>query len=105
MPTLIRMNPHGRRTFLKQAATLAGAFSVNSLFHQAHAAEFAAASGKISALNPSEVAQNEDYWSVIQRSYSLCCGASALEIEIVDPANSSSIHRATACSFATWRKE
>ncbi|WP_263351154.1 aminotransferase class V-fold PLP-dependent enzyme [Acidicapsa acidisoli] len=71
MPTLIGMNPNGRRTFLKQAAALAGAFSVNSLFHQAHAAEFAAASGKVSALSPSEVAQNEDYWSVIQRSYSV----------------------------------
>jgi len=71
MPTLIRMNPNGRRTFLKQAATLAGAFSVNSLFQQAHAAEFSSAAAKVSALSPSEVAQNEDYWSVIQRSYSV----------------------------------
>ena len=42
-PTLLHMNSNGRRSFLKQAATLAGAFSVNSLFHQAHAAEFAGA--------------------------------------------------------------
>jgi hypothetical protein len=61
MPTLIRMNLNGRRTFLKQAATLAGAFSANSLFHQAHAAEWAAASGKVGTLSPGEVAQNEDY--------------------------------------------
>jgi hypothetical protein len=34
--TLHSMNSNGRRAFLKQAATLAGAFSANSLFHQAH---------------------------------------------------------------------
>ncbi len=33
------MNSTDRRTFLRQAATLAGAFSASSLFHQAHAAE------------------------------------------------------------------
>ena len=65
------MSPNPRRTFLKQAATLAGAFSVNSLFHQAHAAEWSDAAGKVSPLSADEVAQNEDYWSVIQRSYSV----------------------------------
>src|SRR5580658_8331451 len=71
MPTLDRMNLNGRRTFLKQAATLAGAFSVNSLFHQAHAEEWRDAADKVGALNATQVAQNEDYWSVIQRSYSV----------------------------------
>jgi selenocysteine lyase/cysteine desulfurase len=71
MPTLVSMNTNGRRTFLKQAATLAGAFSVNSLFSQAHASEWSAASEKVSGLNASQVAQNEDYWAVIQRSYSV----------------------------------
>jgi selenocysteine lyase/cysteine desulfurase len=56
-----------RRTFLKLSA-LAGAFSTSSLFQQAHAADFSAASA---ALGPGEVAQNEDYWSVIQRGYSV----------------------------------
>jgi selenocysteine lyase/cysteine desulfurase len=65
------MHSNGRRTFLKQAATLAGAFSVNSLFHQAHAADWAAASGKVRHLNAELVAQNEDYWSVIQQAYSV----------------------------------
>jgi selenocysteine lyase/cysteine desulfurase len=60
-----------RRTFLRQAATLAGAFSTNSLFHQAHAAGWQAASRAVSHLNADEVAQNEDFWSVIQRSYSV----------------------------------
>jgi len=71
MPKLISMNLNGRRTFLKQAATLAGAFSVNSLFNQAHAAEWEAASRQVGHLTPERVAQNEDYWSVIQRSYSV----------------------------------
>ena len=62
---------HGRRNFLKQAAALAGAFSSNSLFHQAHAEEWKAASNAITSLSPAEAAQNEDYWAVIQRSYSV----------------------------------
>lgn len=65
------MVPNGRRNFLKQAATLAGAFSVNSLFHQAHAAEWRAASARVANLHPDFAAQDEDYWSVIQRGYSV----------------------------------
>jgi len=65
------MTPTGRRSFLKQAATLAGAFSVNSLFSQAHAAEWTSAARKLEDLNPEQVAQNEDFWAVIQRSYSV----------------------------------
>jgi selenocysteine lyase/cysteine desulfurase len=65
------MNATDRRTFLKRTATLAGAFSVNSLFRQAHAADFEGASHAVRDLAPAEVAQNEDYWSVIQRAYSV----------------------------------
>ncbi len=65
------MGRNGRRTFLKQAATLAGAFSASSLFSQAHAADWEAASGRVASLSPELVAQNEDYWSVIQRGYSV----------------------------------
>jgi len=60
-----------RRTFIKQAAALAGAFSVNSLFNQAHAADWAAASKKVDHLSPALVAEDEEYWSVIQRSFSV----------------------------------
>src|ERR1700677_1860955 len=60
-----------RRTFLRSAATLAGAFSVNRLFPQAHAEDFNAAARTVAHLGPAEVAQNEDFWSVIQRSYSV----------------------------------
>ncbi|MGC2637119.1 MAG: aminotransferase class V-fold PLP-dependent enzyme [Acidobacteriaceae bacterium] len=65
------MTPHDRRAFLKRTAMLAGAFSANSLFHQAHAAEFDAAARAIAGRAPAEAAQDEDYWSVIQRGYSV----------------------------------
>jgi selenocysteine lyase/cysteine desulfurase len=60
-----------RRAFLKQAAVLAGAFSTSSLFEQAHGAEFRAASDALAAATPEAAAQDEDYWSVIQRAYSV----------------------------------
>ena len=63
--------PSDRRAFLKKTATLAGAFSVNSLFRQAHAEEFAVAARSVAGRAPAEVAQNEDYWSTIQRGYSV----------------------------------
>jgi selenocysteine lyase/cysteine desulfurase len=65
------MVTNGRRSFLKQAATLAGAFSCNSLFQQAHAAEWNAASARVAGLHPALAAADEDYWSVIQRGYSV----------------------------------
>ncbi|MGD0890302.1 MAG: aminotransferase class V-fold PLP-dependent enzyme [Terracidiphilus sp.] len=65
------MQPSDRRTFLRQAATLAGAFSASSLFNQAHAADFNVASRAVAHLGPADIAQNEDFWSVIQRSYSV----------------------------------
>ncbi|MGZ3874539.1 MAG: aminotransferase class V-fold PLP-dependent enzyme [Mucilaginibacter sp.] len=65
------MMTNDRRIFLKQAATLAGAFSVNSLFNQAHAADWQNASQKVNHLTPAQAAKDEDYWSVIQRSYSV----------------------------------
>ena len=65
------MTPSDRRTFLKRSALLAGAFSANSLFRQAHGADFEAASRTVRDLEPAAAAQNEDYWSVIQRAYSV----------------------------------
>src|SRR3984957_3074261 len=65
------MIPSDRRTFLRNAATLVGGFSASSLFSQAPAADFSAASRAVAHLGPAEVAQNEDFWSVIQRSYSV----------------------------------
>jgi selenocysteine lyase/cysteine desulfurase len=61
---------NNRRSFLKMTA-LAGAFSSNSLFHQAFARDLHAASDGVSHLDAGAVAQNEDYWSVIQRGFSV----------------------------------
>ncbi len=65
------MHSTRRRTFLKQAATLAGAFSMNSLFQQTHGELWAEAAASVSGLSAEQAAQNEDYWSVIQRSYTV----------------------------------
>jgi hypothetical protein len=46
------MIPSDRRAFLKRTAALAGAFSLNSLFRQAHAADFNVASGAVRDLAP-----------------------------------------------------
>src|SRR5580658_9009627 len=64
------MSLSDRRSFLKLTA-LAGAFSSSSLFNQAHAADWKSASDAVSHLGPADVAQNEDYWSVIQRGFSV----------------------------------
>ena len=50
---------------------MAGAFSVNSLFQQMHGVLWAEAAANVSGLNADQAAQNEDYWSVIQRSYTV----------------------------------
>ncbi|WP_295672500.1 aminotransferase class V-fold PLP-dependent enzyme [uncultured Mucilaginibacter sp.] len=60
-----------RRVFLKQAAALAGAFSVNSLFNQAHAADWKQASQKVKHLSDAQIAEDEDFWRVIQQSYTV----------------------------------
>ena len=60
-----------RRSFLRSTAALAGAFSAASLFEQAHAASFRAASGRIAGLSDLEAAQNEDYWAIIQQAYTV----------------------------------
>jgi selenocysteine lyase/cysteine desulfurase len=64
------MTLQNRRSFMKLSA-LAGAFSTNSLFRQAHAEEWSAAARAVVHMDVKAVAQNEDYWSVIQRGYSV----------------------------------
>jgi selenocysteine lyase/cysteine desulfurase len=60
-----------RRHFLQQASALACAFSSSSLFNQLHAADFESAHQKVSHQSPAEVAMDEDYWSVIQQSFTV----------------------------------
>ena len=60
-----------RRNFLQQVGLMAGAFSANSLFNQAHAAEFEHINLIKKDLSPSAIASDEDYWSVIQQGYTV----------------------------------
>lgn len=75
-----------RRTFLKQAATLAGAFSAASLFNQLHAEEWKRATNKIDHLDATRVAEDEDYWSIIQNAYTVNPGIINLNNGGVSPA-------------------
>ncbi|MGO4516835.1 aminotransferase class V-fold PLP-dependent enzyme [Terriglobus sp. 2YAB30_2] len=70
MPYIAGMAQHDRRSFLKMTA-LAGAFSSNSFFQQAHAEEWQAAASAVNDHDAATVAQNEDFWGVIQRGYSV----------------------------------
>ena len=65
------MMPASRRSFLRSGAALAGAFSINSLFNQLHAEEFAAAAKAVEGGAPDAATTDEDFWSVIQRGYSV----------------------------------
>jgi hypothetical protein len=60
-----------RRKFIQQVGLLAGAFSANSLFNQLHAATFEDANRKIQHLSPEAVAADEDFWGLIQQSYTV----------------------------------
>lgn len=60
-----------RRNFIKQAAVLTGAFSAASIFSQVHAEEWQSASKRITHLNPAQVAEDEEYWSLIQNAYTV----------------------------------
>jgi selenocysteine lyase/cysteine desulfurase len=62
---------NNRRSFIKQAAVLTGAFNTTSLFTKAYAEDFTKAESRIAYLTPQQVAQDEDFWGVIQRSYSV----------------------------------
>jgi hypothetical protein len=50
---------------------MAGAFSANSLFNQAHAAEFQHLNLQKKLVSAKDLAMDEDYWSVIQQGYTV----------------------------------
>jgi selenocysteine lyase/cysteine desulfurase len=58
-----------RRNFVKQIGLMAGAFSANSLYNQAHAAEFEHINLLKQDVSAKDLAMDEDYWSIIQQSY------------------------------------
>jgi selenocysteine lyase/cysteine desulfurase len=61
----------GRKKFIQQLGLMAGAFSVNSIFNQLHAAEISSANSLVKNLSSEAIASNEDYWSIIQQSYTV----------------------------------
>ena len=60
-----------RRQFIQQVGLLAGAFSANSLFNQLHAASLEKANLSVRHKPNDMVAQDEDYWSIIQQAYTV----------------------------------
>jgi selenocysteine lyase/cysteine desulfurase len=60
-----------RRDFVQRIGLLAGAFSVNSLFQQVHAAEWQSEQQRVAGFSPEQTAIDEDYWTVIQQSYTV----------------------------------
>lgn len=58
-----------RRSFVKKALALTGAFSATSIFSQLHAEEWKILHEKLSGDSALKVAANEDFWSVVQRGY------------------------------------
>ncbi len=60
-----------RRNFLQKAGLLTGAFSLNSLFSQVHASDFEMANNRVCHLSAEKVAEDEDYWTVIQQAYTV----------------------------------
>lgn len=60
-----------RRDFIQRIGLLAGAFSVNSLFQQVHAAEWESEQNRVAGFSPEQTATDEDYWTVIQQSYTV----------------------------------
>ncbi len=60
-----------RRDFIQRIGLLAGAFSVNSLFQQVHAAEWESEQQRVAGFSPEQTAIDEDYWTVIQQSYTV----------------------------------
>lgn len=58
-----------RRNFIQHVGLIAGAFSTSSLFNQIHAAEFHHFQNSRKHLSAKELANDEDYWSIIQQAY------------------------------------
>ena len=60
-----------RRTFLKQVGLLTSAFSANSLFQQAYAADIERAQQQIAGFTPEQAAAEEDFWALISQAYTV----------------------------------
>ncbi|SHN34033.1 Selenocysteine lyase/Cysteine desulfurase [Cyclobacterium lianum] len=58
-----------RRDFFRKAAVLTGAFSCNSLYQQLFAEDLAAKSDLYKNVSAEKMAENEDFWALIQQAY------------------------------------
>jgi selenocysteine lyase/cysteine desulfurase len=62
---------NNRRSFLQKAAVLTGAFSLNNLFDETHAADWKKMLNNKAMLTSEALASDEDYWSYIQQAYTV----------------------------------
>jgi selenocysteine lyase/cysteine desulfurase len=62
---------NNRRSFLQKAAILTGAFSLNNLFNETHAADWKKMLNNKAMFTPEALASDEDYWSYIQQAYTV----------------------------------
>jgi len=60
-----------RRKFLKTATSTAAAFAMGTYFHSAYSQRIKEANQSIQHLSPNQVAENEDFWFVIQQAYTV----------------------------------
>lgn len=60
-----------RRDFIKKAASLAGVWGGASLFNELLASSHTINNKSVVHLSPTQVAMDEDYWSVIQQAYTV----------------------------------
>jgi len=80
------MSLNNRRLFIKQAASLAGAFGAASMFNYAHAEDWGKALKDKAHLSAAQLAHDEDFWTVIQRAYSVSTQITILNNGGVSPA-------------------
>ncbi|MEO8765116.1 MAG: aminotransferase class V-fold PLP-dependent enzyme [Ginsengibacter sp.] len=62
---------NSRRFFLRKAGLLTGAISSGGIFNQLYAANIEHANNKVAGISSEKVAEDEDYWSVIQQAYTV----------------------------------
>ena len=60
-----------RRSFLQRSGVLLGAFSAGNLFNELHASDISHLLAKKAGVDARELAEDEDYWSVIQQAYTV----------------------------------
>ena len=60
-----------RRDFIKKVASLAGVWGGASLFNELLASSYSINNKSVAHLSPIQVAEEEDYWTMIQQAYTV----------------------------------